>query len=98
MVRSQKSDVLSKEQLYKVLTECFDPSNPDDLFFLIVVIMMPSGLLRHCEEMKILVSWIKVDSKNKNIYVDYEYSTKSCSKGFGFVLPPKTYQWFVTYI
>ena len=94
----KKSDILTKDQLYKVLTECFDPSDPEDLLSLIVCTLMFSGLLRQCEVMEILVSWVKVDSKNQRIYVDYKDSTKSRARGFGFMLPPKLYPFFVSYI
>ena len=94
----KKSDIISKEQLHKFLTECFDPFQPEDLLALIVIVLISSRILRNCEVMVIKVSWIKVDTKNERIYVDYKDSTKSRKKGFGFMLPPKTYHWFFTYV
>ena len=52
----KKSDVFSKEQLNKVLTECFYPYQPEDILALIVIVLMLSVILRHFEVMVIMVS------------------------------------------
>ena len=61
----KNSDILSKEKLHKVLTECFDPLQPEYLLDLFVIVLILSGLLRYCEVMVIMVIWIKVDKKTR---------------------------------
>ena len=98
MVHSKKSDILTKDQLNKVLTECFDPEVSDDLLSSVIIVLMFSIFLRQYEVIEILVSWVKIDSSKKRIYIDYKDSTKLRVRGFGYMLPPRTYKWFVKYV
>ena len=89
---------MSKEQLQRVLTECFDPSVPDDLLAIITIILMYSGLLRQSEVHAIEVKDVKVDRRAKSVAVDFKHETKFRSRGFGFMVPKQAFPWFDSYI
>ena len=94
----KKSGILTREQLHKVLTECFDASIGVDLLCLIIISLMIAGLLRQTEVFMIEVDEVKLCENTRRVFFEFAHATKTRARGFGFMLPTGTYQWFRSYI
>ena len=97
-IYSQKSGILTREQLHKVLTECFDASIGVDLLCLIIISLIIAVLLRQTEVFMIEVDEVKLCENTRRLFVEFAHATKTGNRGFGFMLPTGKYQWFRSYI
>ena len=86
----KKSYILTKDQLFRVLKECFDPNKPIDLLCLIVICLMIAGLLRQTELFMIEVGDVNLCEKTERVFIDFNHPTKSRAIGTnGFVSTSK---------
>ena len=75
----------------RILTECFDYEDKEDLLAIVNISLMYYGLLRQNEVMSINVEDITLVKDKRIVHVNYPRGSKHRVQGFSFTIPTKLY-------